>query len=129
MTINANIYEVAIILICIAFLIFVIALIPMLLQLKRTIRAVEELTVESKKTVESLNHVIKITVDQAGDLEELVKKVKEVGMKFMMLGELFADGVKNPIITLISLLFGIEHAFKRFFRRRERKGGGGDATQ
>lgn len=128
MTITANVYEIAILLVSLAFLVLVIVLIPMVLQLRRTIRAMEELTVESRKTVESINEIIRITGVQAGDIEELVKKVKDVGIKFASLGEMLADNIKSPLITIISLLFGVEHGFRRFFRRREKKGGGGDAT-
>ncbi len=128
MTITANAYEIAILLVSLAFLVLVIVLIPMVLQLRRTIKAMEELTVESKKTVESLNEIIKITGIEAGDVEELVKKVKDVGLKFVTLAEMLADGVKSPLITIISLILGVEHGFRRFFRRREKKGGGGDAT-
>lgn len=128
MTITANVYEIAILLVSLAFLVLIIVLIPMVLQLRRTIKAVEELTVESRKTVESLNGLIKITGIEAGDVEELVRKVKDVGLKFVALGDLMADNIKSPLITIISLLFGVEHGFRRFFRRREKKGGGGDAT-
>lgn len=128
MTITANAYEIAILLVSLAFLVLVIVLVPMVMQLRRTIKAMEELTVESRKTVESLNEIIKITGVQAGDVEELVKKVKDVGLKFVALGDLLADNIKSPLITIISLLFGVEHGFKRFFRGREKKGGGGDAT-
>lgn len=128
MTISANVYEIAIVLVSLAFLVLIIVLIPMVLQLRRTIKAVEELTVESRKTVESLNGLINITGVQAGDIEELVKKAKDVGLKFVAMGDLLADNIKSPLVTIISLLFGVEHGFRRFFRRREKKGGGGDAT-
>jgi uncharacterized protein YoxC len=128
MTISANVYEIAILLVSLAFLVLVIFLIPMVLQLRRTIKAMEELTVESKKTVESFNEFVRMTGIQAGEVEELVKKVKDVGIKFASLGEMLADGVKSPLVTVISLLFGVEHGVRRFFRRREKKGGGDDAT-
>jgi len=123
MTITANVYEIAILLVSLAFLVLVIVLVPMILQLRRTVKAMEELTVESRKTVESLNEIVK-----AGDIEEIVKKVRDVGIKFVTLGDLLADNIKSPLITIISLLFGVEQGFRRFFRGKEKKGGGGDAT-
>ncbi len=129
MTITANVYEIAIVLVSLGFLVLIIFLIPMALQLRRTMKAMEELTVESRKTVESVNDIIKIAGAQAGDVEELVKKLKDVGLKFVTLGDLLADNIKSPVITILSLLFGIEHGFRRFLRRKEKKGGGGDATQ
>ncbi len=128
MTITANVYEIAIVLVSLGFVVFIIVLIPMVLQLRRTMKAMEELTAESRKTVESLNEVIRVAV-QAGNVEEVVKRIRDVGLKFATLGDLLADNIKNPVITLISFIFGVKHGFKRFFRKREKKGGGGDATR
>mgnify|MGYP001599679099 CR=1 FL=1 len=50
MTITFTIYEFAVLIVSIGFLIFIFTLIPALLQLKRTIKAVEDLAQEAKKT-------------------------------------------------------------------------------
>ena len=125
MTISADIFDLAIFLIGLAVFIFVIAFIPALLQLKRTFRAIEELTVESKKTVEIVNLIAKKVQDQTGDIEELVKKIKEVGVKVTVLADLVVDNVKSPLITILSLLFGASEGLKSFFHRGK-KGGDGD---
>ncbi len=121
MTVTANIYEIAIVIIALAFLVLVIAAIPMLTQLKRTIRAVGELSTESRKTVEVLNVLVKKTGDQAGDIEELVKRVKEVGLKATGIVEILLDNIKNPLIAILSMLLGIEFGMKRFIKK-EKKG-------
>jgi len=98
MTITADIYELAVVIIALAFLILVIAAIPTLLQLKRTVRAFEELSTESRKTVELVNTVI--------------KKAGEVGLKATGLADLVLDGIKSPLITVLSMLVGLECALK-----------------
>lgn len=128
MTISANLYEIAVLLIALAVLIFVLALVPALLQLKRTIKAVEDLTIEGKRTVEGVNFIVRKAGDQVEDVEELVKKAKDLGMKVAGIADMVVENVKGPIISGISFLFGAEQGFKRFFSR-EKKGGGEDGKQ
>lgn len=125
MTITADVYDFAIFLIGLGFFIFVIALVPALLQLKRTFKAVEELTNETRKTVEVVNFIAKKTQDQVADLEELITRVKDLGIKVTGLGDVVVDNVKGPIISFLSFIFGAEEGFKRFFHRNK-KGGGKD---
>lgn len=125
MTITADVYDFAIFLIGLGFFIFVIALVPALLQLKRTFKAVEELTNETRKTVEVVNFIAKRTQDQVADLEELITRVKDLGIKVTGLGDIVVDNVKGPIISFLSFIFGAEEGFKRFFHRNK-KGGGKD---
>lgn len=125
MTITADVFDFAIFLIGIGFFIFVIALVPALLQLKRTFKAVEELTNETRKTVEVVNFIAKKTQDQVADFEELISRVKDLGIKVTGLGDIVVDNVKGPIISFLSFIFGAEEGFKRFFHRNK-KGGGKD---
>jgi uncharacterized protein YoxC len=125
MTITADVFDFAIFLIGLGFFIFVIALVPALLQLKRTFKAVEELTAETKKTVEVVNFIAKRAQDQVVDFEELITRVKDLGVKVTGLGDIVVDNVKGPIISFLSFLFGAEEGFKRFFHRNK-KGGGKD---
>lgn len=122
MTITADLFDLAIFLIGLGVFIFVIALIPALLQLKKTFKAVEDLTIETKKTVEVVNFIAKRTQDQVADVEELITRVKDLGIKVTGLGDIVVDNVKGPIISFISFLFGAEEGFKRFFHR-DKKGG------
>lgn len=125
MTVTADIYEIAVVIIALAFLVLVIAAIPTLIQLKRTIRAVEELSTESKKTVEVFNVFWKKTGDHAGNLDELVKRVKDVGLKATGIADVLLDGIKNPLIAILSMLLGIEFGMKRLVKK-EKKGGSED---
>jgi uncharacterized protein YoxC len=121
MTVTADIYEIAVVIIALTFLVLVIVAIPMLMQLKRTIRAVEELSTESRKTIEVLNVLFKKTGDHAGDIDELVKRVKEVGLKATGIAEVLLDSIKNPLIAILSMLLGIEFGMKRLVKK-EKKG-------
>lgn len=125
MTITADMFDLAILLMGLGVFIFVIALVPALLQLKRTFKAVEELTVETKKTVETVNFIAKRAQDQVSDIEELVTRVKDLGVKVTGLGDMVVDGVKGPIISFISFLFGAEEGLRRFFHknRKDKEGG------
>jgi uncharacterized protein YoxC len=121
MTITLGVSEIAILIVALAFLALVIALIPTLLQLKRTIKAVEELAGESKTAVASVNHIIVKTGEQIEDVEELTRRVKEVGTKVVDLLEMIVDTVKNPLITLLGLIIGFEFGFRKLFKREEKK--------
>jgi uncharacterized protein YoxC len=123
MTITADMFDLAILLMGLGVFIFVIALVPALLQLKKTFKAVEELTVETKKTVEVVNLIAKKAQDQVSDIEELVTRVKDLGIKVTGLGDTVVDNVKGPIISFISFLFGAEEGLRRFFHKNKKEGG------
>lgn len=127
MTITAQLYEIAILIVALAFVVLVAVIIPTLLQLKRTIKAAEDLALEGKKTVEEVNFILKRAAEQVDDIGELTRSVKDVGLKVTGLADLVLDNVKSPIINVISFIFGVEEGFKRFFQRK--KGGDGDGKQ
>lgn len=126
MTFTASIYEISVLLIALAFVVLVLAAIPALLQAKRTIKAVEDLTLEGKKAVENVNFIVKKAGDRAEDIDELVKEAADVGKKVVGLADSVVDSVKIPIITLISTVIGAEHGFRSFFRRDKKEGGSDD---
>ena len=121
MTITLGVVEIAILIVALAFLALVITLIPTLLQLKRTIKAVEELAGESKTAVMSINHIIVKAGEQVEDIEELTRRVKEVGAKVIDLFEMVVDTVKNPLITLLGLIIGVEFGFRKLFKRDKKE--------
>ncbi len=129
MTFSANIYEIAVLLIALAFIIFVIATIPALLQTKRTIKAFEDLTLESKKTVETVNHIMNRVGERGEDLDDLVKKATEVSKKVVGLADSVVDTLKIPLITLLSTIIGAEHGLRRFFIKEKKEGGGDDGNR
>ena len=118
MTISAELYEIAVLIIALAFLVLVIAAIPTLIQLKRTVKAVEELSEESRKSVETLNGLFKRTGEHAGEFDSVLEKFRDVGLKAGSLGELVVDSVRNPLITLLSLLLGLEVGMKQLIKKK-----------
>lgn len=129
MTVTADLTDIAVIIAVVAFLVLVIALVPMILQARKTIKAVEDLTVEGRKTVEGVNSLVNKLSSQAGDLDELVKRVKEVGLKTAAVAELVVDNIRSPVITVLSLLLGTRRALKRLLRRDRNKGGDDDGKR
>lgn len=129
MTVTADLNDIAVIIAVAAFLVLVIALVPMIFQIKKTVKAVEDLTVESRKTVEGVNSLVSRLNSQAGDLDELVKRVKEVGLKTTAIAELVVDNIRSPVITVLSLLLGTRRALKRLLRRDRNKGGDDDGKR
>lgn len=126
MTITLGVGEIAILIIAFAFLALVFALIPALLQTRRTVKALEDLASESKSAVENVNRIVKAAGEQIEDVEELAKKVKDVGLKLTDLLETVVDTVKSPLLTLVSLIVGVEFGFRKFLKREkkeEHKGG------
>lgn len=122
MTLTVGIYELAVLIIAIAFLVFVIAIIPAIIQLKRTVRSFEELSAESRQTVEVVNFILKKAGDQADEVEELVKRLKEVGLKVTGLADLVVDNIKSPLITLLSVILGFEYGVKHFVKSKKEGG-------
>ena len=123
--VTASIYEIAIIIIALAFLVLVIAAIPLLIQLKKAMKSVEELTTEGKKTAEVLTSLFNKTNDQAGNIEELVKKINVVGLKATGIAEILLDNIKSPLIAILSMLLGVEFGMKHLVKK-EKKGGDED---
>ncbi|MEK7679481.1 MAG: DUF948 domain-containing protein [Deltaproteobacteria bacterium] len=133
MTITASVYEIALFIIAISFLILVIAVVPAVLQLKNTVRAIEELARESKKTVESLNFILKKVEEGSGDIREVIARLKDAGAKIADTVEKVLSAISGPIINLISLIFGLTAGFKHLSRKDEKekdvKGGGEDERE
>ena len=102
------------------------AAIPALLQTKRTIKAFEDLTLESKKTVETVNLIMNRAGERAEDLDDLVKKATDVSKKVVGLADSVVDTLKIPVITLLSTIIGAEHGLRRFFIKDKKEEGGGD---
>ena len=124
MTVTMTIYEVAVLLIALGFVAFVIALIPSLVQMKKTLKSVEELTLEGKKTAEHLTDVLKKAEKQLDDAEELITSLKETGLKTVGIVDAVIENIKGPVFTGLGLLMGIEQALKHLFRKK--KDGGED---
>ncbi len=123
MTITMSIYELSMLLMAIGFVAIIIALIPTVIQAKKTLKSVDELSLESKKAMESLNVILEKTGANAADVEELVKRFKDVALGFMGLAEMILEHVRSPILTILSLILGAEFGLKRLFRNEDKTGG------
>ncbi len=128
--ITANIYEIVAVILALAFLILIIFAIPVLLQIKKTVRSVEELSIESKKSLETFNGLMKKTGDTAGELDRLVKRLKDLSASFTGMSELISGNLKSTLITLLSLIIGLQYGLKYFInsstaetKAEEKKGG------
>ncbi len=124
--ITANIYEITAFLLVIAFLILIIFAIPALLQIKKTAKAVENLSQESKKSLETLNGLLKSTSDKKGDLEALFRRLSDFSRSLGTTADIIGGSLKGPFITLISLIIGIQYGLKYFIKCSEEEKGGDD---
>ncbi len=122
MTITFTIYEFAVLIASIGFLIFIFTLIPALLQLKRTVKAIEELAQEAKKTSVELNVLLGKLNEHTDDLGELVKSIKGVGLNMTGLAQSVLGHIKSPIFSILSLLFGVEEFFRSLFSKKDDDG-------
>ncbi|MFQ5480825.1 MAG: DUF948 domain-containing protein [Thermodesulfobacteriota bacterium] len=112
--ITANVYEIVAFLMAVAFLILIIFAIPALIQIKKTAKSVENLTTESKKSLEMLNGILQTTGEKAGELEMLFKRLRELSTRLSIMTEIIGSNIKGPLITLLSLIIGLQYGFKYF---------------
>lgn len=129
MTFSADIYEIAVLIIALAFLALVIVAIPMVLQIKRTVKSLEELSGEGRQTVEKVNSLIQRAGDEAGEFEDIAKKVRELSYKAIGLAELVLDGVRSPLVSILSLLFGLEFGLKQVMKHKKKEEEGGSSHE
>jgi len=119
--ITADVYEIVAVILALAFLILIIFTIPVLLQIKKTAKSVEELSGESKKSLETLNGLMKKTGNTAGELDILVKKLKNLSTSLTGITELIGGNFKSTIATLISLIIGLQYGLKYFINNNTEK--------
>ncbi len=119
--ITANLYEIAALVAALALLLLIIFAIPALIQIKKTARSVEALTGESKKTLDTLNALLKKTGESAGELDVLVKKLKDLNSRLSSASEVMSGGLRNVLITLLSVIIGFQYGLKCFINSNEKK--------
>ncbi len=112
--ITANVYEIVAFLLALSFLVLIIFAIPALLQIKKTAKSVEDLTLESRKSLEMLNGILKKTGDKTGELDALFKRLRELSTSLTAMTEIIGGNIKAPLITLVSLIIGLQYGFKYF---------------
>lgn len=117
MTFTVTIAELSIFIVAIAFFILVIYLIPAIIQFRSTARAVEELSQKGKEAMEEVSSFAKKLNAQAEDIGGVVKKITDTGLKAVYLMEVVINQLKGPIITLTSIIAGIEFGLKHFKKK------------
>lgn len=117
MTFTVTIAELSIFLAAIAFFILVIYLIPAIIQLRNTAKAVEDLSQRGKEAMEDISSLVKKLNGHAEDVGGVVKKVTDVGLKAAHLADIVVNQLKGPIITVTSIIAGIEFGLKHFKKK------------
>lgn len=121
MTFTVTIAELSIFLAAIAFFILVIYLIPAIIQLRNTAKAVEDISQRGKEAMEDISSLVKKLNGQAEDIGGVVKKVTDVGLKAAHLADIVVNQLKGPIITVTSIIAGIEFGLKHFKKKESDK--------
>ena len=118
MTFTVSLSEISIFIIAIAFLVLVVSIIPALIQLRQTGRAIQELSEEGKKLLAEVKETVHKVNAQVTDMEDAVKKIRDITLKATGVAGVIIDAVRSPVTKLSALLAGIRFGLKYF-----RKGG------
>lgn len=124
MTFTVTLAELSIFMIAIAFLILVVSLIPTIIQLRQTGKAIQDFSEDGRRVLEDVKDITHKVNGQVGDMEEAVKKVKDVSLKAADVAEIVIGAIKGPAVTLAGILAGITFGLKHF-----RKGGEEDVRK
>ncbi len=120
--ITADIYEIAALIAALAFLVLVIFAIPALIQIRKTARSVDEITGQSRKTIDALNTLIKKAGEGTGELDILIKRLKDLSNRLSTTAEFISLNIKSPLVTALSLIIGFQYGLKYFMKSTEEKG-------
>ena len=118
MTFTVSLAELSVFIIAIAFLILVVSAIPTLIQLRQTGRALQELSEEGKRFLADIKEITHRVNGQVSDMEEAVKKLRDVTLKATGVAEVVIDAIKGPVVKIAGVMAGITFGLKHF-----RKGG------
>lgn len=124
MTFTVSISELSVFIIAIAFLILVISAIPVFIQLRQTAKAVQELSEEGKRVLEDVKEITEKVNVQVSDMEEAIKKIKDVTLKTTGVAEIIVDAIKGPVVKIAGVMAGMKFGLKHF-----RKGGKDDVRE
>jgi hypothetical protein len=121
MTLNAETYEVVAVAVAVAAIAFAAIGITVLLQIKKTFRAAEDLCAETKVTVQLLNGILVKGGEEIGDVAELIRKIKNLGFKVTGIADTVVDGVKGTLLAVTSLLLGVKGGLKSYKENKTAK--------
>lgn len=123
MTFTVTIAELSLLLVAIAFFLLVVYLIPAIIQLRNTAKAAEEFMQKGKEAMEEIRALTGKLNSQTEDIGGVVKKIVDVGSKAAYLADIVINQLKGPIITLTSIIAGIEFGLKHFRKKEGDKHG------
>lgn len=126
MIFTASISELALLLAAIAFFILIIYLIPAIIQLRNTAKGVEDVSQEAKEAINGLKTLFNKINSHTDDVGEVIKKIKDVGLKATYLADIVVSQLKSPIITIVSLIAGVDFGLKHFRKKKEGDKHGGE---
>lgn len=120
-----TISDLSIFFIAIAFFILALYLIPTIIQLRKTAKAMEEFSQDGKEVFKDISLLLKKVNNQSEDAAQVIKKITDVGLKAAYLVDMVLTQVRGPIIAIASIITGIEFGFKHLIKR----GGNKDVGQ
>lgn len=119
MTFTVSLTELSFFIIAISFLILVVSLIPAIMQLRQTGKALQEFSEQGKRVLEDVKEITHSVNGQVGDMEEAVKKFRDVTVKATGVADIVVDAIKGPVVKIAGVMAGVKFGLKHF-----RKGGG-----
>lgn len=114
MTFTVTLTELSVFLIAISVFIFILYLIPALIQLKETLRTVQRLSEKCEDVTQNLRTITEKANKNIDDVGEVVRNFKDVGLKATGLADLLFNKIKTPVLTVLGLLTGIGFGIKHF---------------
>jgi predicted PurR-regulated permease PerM len=123
MAFSVTLSDISLFLIALAFFILVIYLIPTVLQIRQTMKALEELSLQGKDAMGNINNLVKKTGGQAGEIGGLVRQllIREGTRKVLEAAGPMVSKFRRPLITLISLLVGINLGLRYLTGNKKKK--------
>lgn len=123
MNFSVTLSEISLFLIALAFFILVIYLIPTVLQIRQTMKALEEFAQQGKDAMGNINNLVKKTGGRAGEIGDLLRRllVREGARKVLEVAGPMASKFRRPLITLTSLLVGINLGLRYLTKNKKKK--------
>jgi uncharacterized protein YoxC len=118
MTFTVTLTELSFFLIAIGFLMLVVYLMPAIIQLRQTLKTVQELSEESRKVLKDTVPVINKVKGQLDGIGDAVEKFKTVGKRLPDIANIAAAQVKKPLVVAAGLAGGIIYAIKSLKRTK-----------
>ncbi|MBI3813271.1 MAG: DUF948 domain-containing protein [Nitrospinae bacterium] len=118
MTFTVTLTELSFFLIAIGLLALVVYLIPAIIQLRQTLKTVQELSEESRKVLKDTIPVINKVKGQLDGIGDTIEKFKTVGKRLPDIANIAAAQVKKPLVVAAGLAGGIIYAIKSLKRTK-----------